>query len=196
MKDWKCFKTESIRKLINFNFQWTKTLYQNNIRIFFFTYLFLYLLHVSNTCASNLFHQYLSLQRWVHPQQQHLAYVHLRLPGQKFYSSHEQCKGGSLTASARKRKSKQEEWWSVDRAFHVYTWLGRVSNHCRGILSCHVTSLLSLSNLYDSSKLQNSTETLNDGGQVCAFHHPRKPRADSGGEGKSKQAEKYGTREK
>ena len=27
----KSFKTESIRKLSNFNFQWTKTLYQNNL---------------------------------------------------------------------------------------------------------------------------------------------------------------------
>ena len=33
------FKTESIRKLSNFNFQWTKTLYQNNLKhiAFFFT---------------------------------------------------------------------------------------------------------------------------------------------------------------
>jgi len=32
-------KTESIRKLSNFNFQWTKTLYQNNLNnvAFFFT---------------------------------------------------------------------------------------------------------------------------------------------------------------
>ena len=32
-------KTESIRKLSNFNFQWTKTLYQNNLKYitFFFT---------------------------------------------------------------------------------------------------------------------------------------------------------------
>ena len=35
------FKTESIRKLSNFNFQWTKTLYQNNLNniAFFFSYL-------------------------------------------------------------------------------------------------------------------------------------------------------------
>ena len=35
------FKTESIRKLSNFNFQWTKTLYQNNLNniTFFFTFL-------------------------------------------------------------------------------------------------------------------------------------------------------------
>ena len=34
------FKTESIRKLGNFNFQWTKTLYQNNLNnvAFFFTF--------------------------------------------------------------------------------------------------------------------------------------------------------------
>ena len=33
-------KTESIRKLSNFNFQWTKTLYQNNLKhiAFFFTF--------------------------------------------------------------------------------------------------------------------------------------------------------------
>ena len=72
---------ESIRKSSNFNFQWAKNLvpeqYQNNF-IYLFIYLFSYLLHVSNTCASNLFHQYLSLQQWVHPQQQHLAYVHLQ----------------------------------------------------------------------------------------------------------------------
>ena len=36
-----CIKTESIRKLSNFNFQWTKTLYQNNlnnITFLFFTF--------------------------------------------------------------------------------------------------------------------------------------------------------------
>ena len=34
-------KTESTRKLGNFNFQWTKTLYQNNLRnIGFFFYIF------------------------------------------------------------------------------------------------------------------------------------------------------------
>ena len=34
------FKTESIRKLSNFNFQWTKTMYQNNLNniAFFFTF--------------------------------------------------------------------------------------------------------------------------------------------------------------
>ena len=34
------FKTESIRKLSNFNFQWAKTLYQNNLKniAFFFTF--------------------------------------------------------------------------------------------------------------------------------------------------------------
>ena len=34
------FKLESIRKLSNFNFQWTKTLYQNNLNniTFFFTF--------------------------------------------------------------------------------------------------------------------------------------------------------------
>ena len=34
------FKMESIRKLSNFNFQWTKTLYQNNLNntAFFFTF--------------------------------------------------------------------------------------------------------------------------------------------------------------
>ena len=34
------FKTESIRKLSNFNFQWTKTLYQDNLNNigFFFTF--------------------------------------------------------------------------------------------------------------------------------------------------------------
>jgi len=34
------FNTESIRKLSNFNFQWTKTLYQNNLNniTFFFTF--------------------------------------------------------------------------------------------------------------------------------------------------------------
>ena len=33
-------KTESTRKLSNFNFQWTKTLYQNNLKniAFFFTF--------------------------------------------------------------------------------------------------------------------------------------------------------------
>ena len=33
-------KTESIRKLSNFNFQWTKILYQNNLKhiAFFFTF--------------------------------------------------------------------------------------------------------------------------------------------------------------
>ena len=36
-----CIKTESIRKLTNFNFQWIKTLYQNNLKNieFFFTFL-------------------------------------------------------------------------------------------------------------------------------------------------------------
>ena len=29
------FKTESIRKLSNFNFQWTKTFYQNNLSILY-----------------------------------------------------------------------------------------------------------------------------------------------------------------
>ena len=34
-------KTESIRKLSNFNFQWTITLYQNNLKnIAFFFYIF------------------------------------------------------------------------------------------------------------------------------------------------------------
>ena len=35
----KCIKTESTRKLRNFNFQWTKVLYQNNLNniTFFFT---------------------------------------------------------------------------------------------------------------------------------------------------------------
>ena len=28
----KCIKTESTRKLSNVNFQWTKTLYQNNLK--------------------------------------------------------------------------------------------------------------------------------------------------------------------
>ena len=34
------FKMESTRKLSNFNFQWTKTLYQNNLKniAFFFTF--------------------------------------------------------------------------------------------------------------------------------------------------------------
>ena len=34
------FYTESIRKLSNFNFQWTKTMYQNNLNniTFFFTF--------------------------------------------------------------------------------------------------------------------------------------------------------------
>ena len=34
------FKTESTRELSNFNFQWTKTLYQNNLKniAFFFTF--------------------------------------------------------------------------------------------------------------------------------------------------------------
>ena len=34
------FKTESIRKLSNFNFQWTKTVYQNNLNniALFFTF--------------------------------------------------------------------------------------------------------------------------------------------------------------
>ena len=34
------FKTESTRKLSNFNFQWTKTLYQNNVKhtAFFVTF--------------------------------------------------------------------------------------------------------------------------------------------------------------
>ena len=34
------FKAESTRKLSNFNFQWTKTLYQNNLKniAFFFTF--------------------------------------------------------------------------------------------------------------------------------------------------------------
>ena len=34
------FKTESIRKLSNFNFQWTKTVYQNNLNniAFFVTF--------------------------------------------------------------------------------------------------------------------------------------------------------------
>ena len=33
-------KTESTRKLSNFNFQWTKALYQNNLKniVFFFTF--------------------------------------------------------------------------------------------------------------------------------------------------------------
>ena len=36
-----CFKMKSIRKLSNFNFQWTKTLYQNNFKhIAFFSTLF------------------------------------------------------------------------------------------------------------------------------------------------------------
>ena len=37
---WKKIKTEPIRKLSNFNFQWTKTLYQNNLNntAFFFTF--------------------------------------------------------------------------------------------------------------------------------------------------------------
>ena len=37
-----CIKTESIRKLSNFNFHWTKTLYQNNFNntASFFTYLY------------------------------------------------------------------------------------------------------------------------------------------------------------
>ena len=30
-RNWRRFKTESIRKLSNFNFHWTKTLYQNNL---------------------------------------------------------------------------------------------------------------------------------------------------------------------
>ena len=36
-----CFKTESTRKLSNFNFQWTKGLYQNNLKniAFFFLHL-------------------------------------------------------------------------------------------------------------------------------------------------------------
>ena len=36
----KIIKTESIRKLSNFNFQWTKTLYQGNLKYiaFFFTF--------------------------------------------------------------------------------------------------------------------------------------------------------------
>ena len=36
----KAFKTESIRKLSKFNFQWTKILYQNNLKhiAFFFTF--------------------------------------------------------------------------------------------------------------------------------------------------------------
>ena len=36
----KSVKTESIRKLSNFNFQWTKTLYQNNLKhiAFFFAF--------------------------------------------------------------------------------------------------------------------------------------------------------------
>ena len=34
-------KTESTRKLSNFNFYWTKTLYQNNLsNIAFFSYIF------------------------------------------------------------------------------------------------------------------------------------------------------------
>ena len=34
-------KTESVRKLSNLNFQWTKTLYQNNLKhIAFFFYIF------------------------------------------------------------------------------------------------------------------------------------------------------------
>ena len=38
---WKRINTESPRKLSSFNFQWTKTLYQNNLKIiaFFFTFL-------------------------------------------------------------------------------------------------------------------------------------------------------------
>ena len=32
-------ETESIRKLSNFNFQWTKTLYQNNLKHIAFSYL-------------------------------------------------------------------------------------------------------------------------------------------------------------
>ena len=37
-----CIKTESIRKLSNLNFHWTKTLYQNNLNntASFFTYLY------------------------------------------------------------------------------------------------------------------------------------------------------------
>ena len=36
------YKTESSRKLSNFNYQWTKTLYQNNLKniAFFFTFFF------------------------------------------------------------------------------------------------------------------------------------------------------------
>ena len=34
------FKTETIRKLSNFNFQWTKTLYQNNVRHIAFLFTF------------------------------------------------------------------------------------------------------------------------------------------------------------
>ena len=33
-------KTESTRKLSNFNFQWTKTLYQNNLKWFPFFFYF------------------------------------------------------------------------------------------------------------------------------------------------------------
>ena len=37
----KGFKTESTRKLSNFNYQWTQTLYQNNLKnITFFFYIF------------------------------------------------------------------------------------------------------------------------------------------------------------
>ena len=43
IQDWShlgAFKTESIRKMSNFNFQWTTTLYQNNLKniAFFFTF--------------------------------------------------------------------------------------------------------------------------------------------------------------
>ena len=39
-KSWR-IKTESTRKLRNFNFQWTKTLYHNNLKnIAFFFYIF------------------------------------------------------------------------------------------------------------------------------------------------------------
>ena len=45
-------KTESIRKLSNFNFQWTKTLYQNNLKniAFFFAPFFLHFLRAIDIC--------------------------------------------------------------------------------------------------------------------------------------------------
>ena len=50
------YKTESFRKLSNFNYQWTKTLYQNNLKniAFFFTFFFNPFATWEHICASDV----------------------------------------------------------------------------------------------------------------------------------------------